>query len=69
MLYEEGEDDVPASLFSDPVGSVSDIIEESSFFRLLVSTEKFPAGVQPLSNVKSEAITRYQDYLEQAWLE
>lgn len=69
MLYEEGEDDVPASIFEGPVGTVTDVMDEESFFRLLVSAEKFPAGVQPLSNVKSEAITRYQDFLEQEWLD
>ncbi len=69
MLYEEGEDDISSEMFDGPAGTVSDVMEESSFYRLLVSTEKFPAGVQPLSNVKSEAITRYQDYLEQEWLE
>ena len=68
MLYEEGEDDVPVSIFEGPVGTVTDVMDEGSFFRLLVSSEKFPAGVQPLSNVKSEAITRYQDFLEKEWL-
>lgn len=68
MLYEEGEDRVPERIFEGPVGTVTDVMEEGSFFRLLVSTEKFPAGIQPLDNVKSEAITRYQDHLEQEWL-
>ena len=68
MLYEEGKDNVPASLFTGDAGTRSEVMEDGSFFRLMVSTKTFPEGVQPLSNVKSEAITRYQDYLEQQWL-
>lgn len=68
MLYEEGEENVPASMFSGAVGTISEVIEEESYYRLLISEEKFPAGVQPLDNVKSEAITRYQDFLEKEWL-
>ncbi len=68
MLYEAQKDAVPEILFTNPVGTITEVEQEGSFYRLLVSTEKFPAGIQPLENVKSEAITRYQDHLEREWL-
>ena len=69
QTYEKGEEGLPASLFAQPVGYQSDVLEGDSFFRLLVIKEKYPAGIKPFAQAKSEAITRYQDYLEAAWLQ
>ena len=68
QTYEKGDPELPAEIFEKEVGYQSDILGENNFFRLLVVQEKHPAGIPPLEKVKSEAITRYQDYLEQQWL-
>ena len=68
QTYEKGDPEIPAGIFEKEIGYQSDILGENNFFRLLVVQEKHPAGIPPLEKVKSEAITRYQDYLEQQWL-
>ncbi|MEZ4850884.1 MAG: peptidylprolyl isomerase [Bacteroidia bacterium] len=69
QTYEKGKDDIPAGLFDQPAGAKSDILKQSSYHRILVIENKFPAGIQPFEKVKSQAITKYQDYLEKEWLE
>lgn len=69
QTYEKGEEGLPASLFGQPVGYQSEILAGDSFYRLMVIQEKYPAGIKPFAQAKSEAITRYQDYLEAAWLQ
>ena len=44
-------------------------MEEGSFFRILVSEKVLPPGIKPYDKAKSEAITKYQDYLEAEWLD
>ena len=68
MNYEEGKGDVDPSLFGQEAGHVTSIIRTGDGFKILRIVEGFPAGIQPLEKVKSEAITKYQDYLEQEWL-
>ncbi|MCB0836278.1 MAG: peptidyl-prolyl cis-trans isomerase [Bacteroidetes bacterium] len=69
QTYEKEKDDIPAGLFDQPAGAKSDILKQSSYHRILVIENKFPAGIQPFEKVKSQAITKYQDYLEKEWLE
>ncbi|MDX2249056.1 MAG: peptidylprolyl isomerase [Bacteroidia bacterium] len=68
QTYEKEKDQVPAELFSQPVGYQTETEQQNNFYRILVSTTKNPAGIQPFEKVKSQAITQYQDYLEQQWL-
>jgi peptidyl-prolyl cis-trans isomerase SurA len=68
QTYEKGEEGLPDALFDAPIGHKSDVLTGGSFSRLLVIQEKFPAGIKPFAQAKSEAITRYQDYLEAEWL-
>lgn len=68
MSYEEGKGDADPELFGQEAGYVSSIIRTGDGFKILRIEESFPAGIQPLEKVKSEAITKYQDHLEQEWL-
>ncbi|RMG63479.1 MAG: peptidylprolyl isomerase [Bacteroidetes bacterium] len=68
QTYEKGEEGLPASLFEAPIGHMSEVLSADSFSRLLVIKDKYPAGIKPFAQAKSEAITRYQDYLEAEWL-
>lgn len=68
MSYEEGKGDADPDLFGQEAGYVSSIIRTGDGFKILRIEESFPAGIQPLEKVKSEAITKYQDHLEQEWL-
>ena len=65
---EKGKAEVEESLFSEEVGHRSDIMSGEDFFRIIEIEEKRPAGIPPFDKVKSEAITRYQDFLEKEWL-
>lgn len=68
QTYEKGESDLSDTLFEQPVGHVSKVLETDGFFRILVTEAVYPPGVKPFEKAKSEAITQYQDYLEQQWL-
>jgi len=68
MTYEEGEGDVDTELFEGGEGYISSVIRTGEGFKILRVEAAYPAGIQPLDKVKSEAITKYQDYLEQEWL-
>jgi peptidyl-prolyl cis-trans isomerase SurA len=68
LEYEEGDPDADPEWFKESEGYVSGIIRTGDGFKIIRITEVIPAGVQPLEKVKSEAITKYQDYLEQEWL-
>ncbi|MEZ4777497.1 MAG: peptidylprolyl isomerase [Bacteroidia bacterium] len=68
QTYEKEKGEVPAELFSQPVGYQTETLQQNNFFRILISVEKNPAGVQPFEKVKSQAITKYQDFLEEQWL-
>jgi len=67
--YEKGKNDADGALFTKPIGHISDIIQQGARYKVLVLKEKYPAGVKPFDKAKSECITKYQDYLEKAWLE
>ena len=69
QTYEKEKDDVPVELFTKGTGYQTETLKQNNFFRLLVSEEKHPAGIQPFDKVKSQAITKYQDYLEARWME
>ena len=69
QTYEEGKADVDETLFKQPPGYVTSVMEEGSFFRILVSEKVLPPGIKPYDKAKSEAITKYQDYLEAEWLD
>ncbi len=68
MTYEEGKGDADPELFSEKAGYVSSIIRTADGFKIQRIAASYPPGIQPLDKVKSEAITKYQDYLEQEWL-
>jgi peptidyl-prolyl cis-trans isomerase SurA len=69
QTYEKGKGDLNATFFGQPVGTRSEVMEEDNFFRIMVIEETYPAGIKPFDKAKSEAITKYQDYLEATWLE
>ncbi|MEM9985078.1 MAG: peptidylprolyl isomerase [Bacteroidota bacterium] len=69
QTYEAGKSDVEETLFEQPAGYVTSVMEEGSFFRILVSEKVLPPGIKPFDKAKSEAITKYQDYLEAEWLD
>lgn len=69
QTYEKGKGDLSATFFDQPVGTRSEVMEEDNFFRIMVIEETYPAGIKPFDKAKSEAITKYQDYLEATWLE
>ncbi len=68
QTYEKGTDGVSDTWYALKVGERTGIFSVGETFRILEVEEKRKAGIQALENVKSEAITRYQDYLEQEWL-
>lgn len=68
MTYEEGKGDADPELFGQEAGYISSVIRTGEGFKILRIVDSFPAGIQPLDKVKSEAITKYQDHLEQEWL-
>lgn len=68
QTYERGKGDLNDALFAQPAGTVSEVLDQSNYFRVLVVKEKFPAGVKPFEKARSEAITKYQDHLEKEWL-
>jgi len=69
QTYEKGKGDLDATFFDQPIGTRSEVMEEENFFRLMVIEETYPAGIKPFDKAKSEAITKYQDYLEATWLD
>ncbi|TAE46954.1 MAG: peptidyl-prolyl cis-trans isomerase [Bacteroidetes bacterium] len=68
QTFEKGEKGIPEAIFAQANGYRSEVLSENGFYRILVTENKYPAGVKPFEKAKSECITRYQDYLEQQWL-
>ena len=68
LTYEEGKSEIDQSLFAKEVGHVSPVIMTGDEHKIIKVLEIRPAGIQPFDRVKSEAITKYQDYLEKEWL-
>lgn len=70
MSYEEGKEEAPSSdVYGQVPQHISNIISTSDGgFAILKVLESYPAGIKPFEKAKAEAITRYQDYLEQQWL-
>ncbi len=69
QTYEQGKSSLEDEIFEQEPGSVTGVIPAEGFSRVLVVEAIHPPGVKPFDKAKSEAITRYQDYLEQQWLE
>lgn len=69
QMYEKGKDEIEDQVFSQEVGSATEIFKQGDFYKILVVLNSFPAGIKSFDDSKSEAITRYQDYLEKQWLE
>ncbi|GAB4427557.1 MAG: peptidylprolyl isomerase [Bacteroidia bacterium] len=69
QTYEKGRDSLDAAIYDQPVGYVSPVLAEEGYYRVLQVREQYPAGIKPFAQAKSEAITRYQDYLEKQWLD
>lgn len=69
QTYEKGKIDPGVDLFSQPEEYRTSIVEQDGFFKILILKKKYPAGIKPYEKARSEAITRYQDYLEAEWLE
>ncbi|MEO0473270.1 MAG: peptidylprolyl isomerase [Bacteroidota bacterium] len=69
QTYEEGKDEVDAKLFSAESGYQTPVAQQNSTWRIMISEKVLPAGIPPMDKVKSEAITKYQDYLEKQWLD
>ncbi len=68
MTYEEGKSDIDPSLFTKEEGYISPVVRVGDEYKIVKVVTIRPAGVQPFDRVKSEAITKYQDYLEKEWL-
>lgn len=69
QTYEKGKNDPGTDLFGRPEEYRTPILEQDGFYKILILKKKYPAGVKPFEKARSEAITRYQDYLEAQWLE
>ena len=69
QTYEKGKNDPGADIFSQPETYRTPILEQDGFFKILILKKKYPAGIKPFDKARSEAITRYQDYLEAQWLQ
>lgn len=69
LNYEKGESDLSNEVFDKEVGYIWGPSEEEGYFLVGEIAEKFPAGIKPFDKAKSEAITKYQDFLEKQWLE
>ncbi len=67
--YEKGESDLDAKLFDQPVGYTTAVQQENDTYLIRVLKEKFDAGTKSFEKSKSECITKYQDYLENEWLD
>lgn len=68
QTFEKGAEGTQADWFGLATGERSSIFNEGETFRILEVEAKRPAGIQAFDKVKSETITRYQDYLEKEWL-
>ncbi|MFK7926230.1 MAG: peptidylprolyl isomerase [Bacteroidia bacterium] len=68
QTFEKEGEGTQAAWFNLAEGERSAIFNEGETFRILEVEAKRPAGIQAFDKVKSEAITRYQDYLEKEWL-
>ncbi|MEM7659240.1 MAG: peptidylprolyl isomerase [Bacteroidota bacterium] len=66
--FEKGKGELGEEVFGMAVGAVTEPMPQNDFYRILRIEEKMPAGVKSFADAKSEAITRYQDFLEQEWL-
>jgi peptidyl-prolyl cis-trans isomerase SurA len=66
--YEKGKNDPGTDLFTKPEEYRTPILEQDGFYKILILKKKYPAGIKPFEKARSEAITRYQDYLEAQWL-
>ncbi|MFK7972105.1 MAG: peptidylprolyl isomerase [Bacteroidia bacterium] len=67
--FEDGKDDIDPKLFSELSGYVAQPAAiEGGSYRIIKVTGTRPAGVKPFERARPEAITKYQDYLEQEWL-
>lgn len=67
--YEKGKTHTgDPDLFGKPVGFRTDIIPAGSVFRLYEVTAITPPGIKEFENARSEAITKYQNFLEAEWL-
>lgn len=67
--FEQGEDDIDGQFFAKSVGYVSSpFAAPGGGFRLIRITGFMPAGTKSFEEARPEAITLYQDYLEQDWL-
>lgn len=69
MTFEDGEDDVDPKLFSEVNGyTAQPSIAPGGGYRIVKVNETRPAGIKDFERARPEAITKYQDYLEQEWL-
>lgn len=69
MSFEDGKDDIDPKLFSELPGYVSQpAIVKGGGYRIIKVVKVRPAGVKEFERARPEAITKYQDYLEQEWL-
>ncbi|MEO0580719.1 MAG: peptidylprolyl isomerase, partial [Bacteroidota bacterium] len=69
QTYEKGAGGLDEAIFGQEKGYISDPLSASSFYRVIVIEDKRPEGIKTFDEAKSECITRYQDYLEQTWLD
>jgi len=69
MTYEKGQGLIKEEIFSKEEGYISDIMSSGNFYRAVKVTGKRPAGIRSFEEARSAAITRYQDYLEEKWLD
>ena len=69
LNYEKGKSEISNEVFDQEVGYISGPSEEEGYVLVRKIVEKFPAGIKSFDKAKSEAITKYQDFLEKQWLE
>ena len=68
LNYEKGKSDIAENVFNEEIGYIQGPKEENGYYLIRVIAEKFPAGIKAFDKAKSEVITKYQDHLEEEWL-
>jgi peptidyl-prolyl cis-trans isomerase SurA len=69
MSFEDGEDDIDPKLYSEVAGfTAQPAVAPGGGYRIIKVKETHPAGIKDFERARPEAITKYQDYLEQEWL-
>ena len=68
LTYEKGTDKPGVDIYGKPIGYRTDIVKVGEKHKIVMVMGSFGAGFKTFEESKSEAITQYQNYLEESWL-